>query len=206
MRSRTFGFILFSALCAIVSWYLIHTLFGDTIFWHTQHSTGDILDSLHGVPVYYGTPGGRHLAEDGYNFGLRWQCVEFVKRYYYHHLGHSMPDTWGNAVDFFDSSLNNASLNERRGLLQFKNGNAFKPQEDDILVYRGTRANPYGHVSIVVSVTDEEMEMIQQNLNTEGTTRTKCSLDSTDKGWFAGNYLIMGWLRLPSRHYSPPLP
>jgi hypothetical protein len=48
---------------------------------------------------------GRNVSVDGYNLGLKYQCVEFVKRYYYQHLGHKMPDTYGHAKDFFDRNV-----------------------------------------------------------------------------------------------------
>jgi len=48
--------------------------------------------------VYYngsvGHVSGRNLVPDGYNPGLKYQCVEFVKRYYYQHLNHKIPDSY----------------------------------------------------------------------------------------------------------------
>ncbi|MFA0963395.1 hypothetical protein AB9P05_16445 [Roseivirga sp. BDSF3-8] len=48
---------------------------------------------------------GRNLTPDGYNLGLKYQCGEFMKRYYYLHLNHKMPDSYGHARDFFNPSL-----------------------------------------------------------------------------------------------------
>ncbi|SUD83261.1 Uncharacterised protein [Stutzerimonas stutzeri] len=55
---------------------------------------------------------GGNLSKDGYNLGLRYQCVEFVKRYYFERHGHRMPDTYGHAKSFFDPSLGDGALNE----------------------------------------------------------------------------------------------
>src|SRR5690606_23830292 len=70
------------------------------------HLVGKPVDSLNGVVVYYNGAVGhvleRNVAADGYNIGLKYQCVEFVKRYYYEHLQHKMPDSYGHAKDFFD--------------------------------------------------------------------------------------------------------
>ena len=38
---------------------------------------------------------GRSIGPDGYNMGLRYQCVEFMKRYYLERLGHRMPTRSG---------------------------------------------------------------------------------------------------------------
>ena len=70
---------------------------------------GDKVDSLNGVFVYYnhsvGNVSGRNTTADGYNLGLKYQCVEFVKRYYYENLNHKMPNSYGHAKDFFVTYL-----------------------------------------------------------------------------------------------------
>src|SRR5690606_35208838 len=90
-----------------------------------EYEWGDRVDSLHGVYVYYngsvGNVKGRNLAPDGYNLGLKYQCVEFVKRYYYEHLEHKMPDSYGHAKDFFDNAVGDGKLNKRRALIQYNN-------------------------------------------------------------------------------------
>ncbi|WP_445355990.1 CHAP domain-containing protein [Microbulbifer sp. EKSA008] len=123
---------------------------------NTAYSVGEIIDSLHGVEVYYN--GGvnnveeRNTSEDGYNLGLRYQCVEFVKRYYYERFGHRMPDTFGHARDFFDLTVQHGSVNTKRGLLQFHNQGNTPPNIGDIVVYSPSLFNPYGHVAIVSMV------------------------------------------------------
>ena len=92
---------------------------------------GEAIDSQDGVAVYYnggvGHREGRNLAPDGYNLGVKYQCVEFVKRYYYQHFNHKMPDASGHAADFFDAKLADGELNKARGLLQFRNGGSSAP-------------------------------------------------------------------------------
>src|SRR5690554_6276683 len=71
---------------------------------NSDFSIGQRIDSLNDVFVYY-NGGVDHVSErntttDGYNIGLKYQCVEFVKRYYYEHLNHKMPDSYGHAKDF----------------------------------------------------------------------------------------------------------
>ncbi len=69
-------------------------------------SIGKTLDSFNNVAVYYnGSVENiveRNTTPDGYNLGLKYQCVEFVKRYYYEYYHHKMPDSYGNAIDFYD--------------------------------------------------------------------------------------------------------
>src|SRR5690554_774597 len=123
----------------------------------TKHlKIGDKLDSLNGVYVYYNSNvsnvSGRNTTTDGYNLGLKYQCVEFVKRYYYEHLNHKMPDSYGHAKDFFDNTVTDGQLNKKRNLIQYRNPSQTKPKVDDLLIFGGSIFNKYGHVAIVSNV------------------------------------------------------
>jgi len=163
--------------------------------WNGQ-KTGRVIDSYKKVPVYdnglfFWRSHGKNYAADGYYLGQKWQCVEFVKRFYYDAKGHKMPDVMGHAKSFFDESLPDNTLNSRRGLLQFHNGSTHKPQADDLLVFTDTR---YGHVGIVTRVDENSLEIIQQNILSG--SRQKFTMTVTN-----GHYFITaprqpaGWLR-----------
>ena len=82
---------------------------------------------------------------DFYYYGYKWQCVEYIKRFYYEAKGHKMPDVYGNAKDFFDANVEHGTLNEKRGLIQYKNGEDEKPKIDDILVFTDTTLWTYSN-------------------------------------------------------------
>lgn len=107
---------------------------------------GTIVDSLNGVYVYYNggvnQNSGRNVV-DGYNIGMKYQCVEFIKRYYYEHYHHKMPHSYGHARSFFDKKISNGEMNVSRGLIQYKNGERILPQIGDIVVFDGYLFNPY---------------------------------------------------------------
>ena len=69
---------------------------------------GSEIDNYNGIPVYYNgyftNTFGRNTTDEGYNLGLKWQCIEFVKRYYYEVYDHKMPDSYGHAKDYFEYS------------------------------------------------------------------------------------------------------
>ncbi|WP_233896945.1 CHAP domain-containing protein [Tenacibaculum piscium] len=161
---------------------------------------GDKIDSLHGVVVYYngqvGTVKGRNRAKDGYNIGLKYQCVEFVKRYYYEYLHHKMPNSYGHAKDFFNKKIKDGNLNKARNLIQFTNASRSKPKVNDLLVYGGTIYNKYGHVSIVSKVNDGKIEIIQQNPGVLGKSRVAFGLKKENNRWKIKNNQILGWLRM----------
>lgn len=162
-----------------------------------RYEFGEAIDSLNHVKVYYngatGTIHGRNLAPDGYNLGLRYQCVEFVKRYYYEQYHHKMPNVYGNAVDFFNPQLTDAQLNEDRGLIQYSNPSHSKPVIGDLVVYSGG----FGHVAIVSEVRNDEVQIIQQNGGIGAPTRVWYDLIVTEGMFRIDNSRILGWLRMP---------
>lgn len=156
---------------------------------------GAPIDSLHGVVVHHnggmGNVSGRNIV-DGYNVGLRYQCVEFVKRYHLERFGHRMPNSYGHAKDFFDPAVRDGGLNGDRGMVQFSNPSTTKPEAGDLLVLDAWTGNPYGHVAIIAEVGDGEVEVVQQNT---GSTRDRFDLDLVDGRWRIGNRRVRGWLR-----------
>lgn len=162
-------------------------------------SVGHQIDSLNGVFVYYngGVDNviGRNLTVDGYNLGLEYQCVEFVKRYYYEHFNHKMPNSYGHAKDFFDKKIADGQLNDQRNLKQYTNLSKTKPKIGDLLIYKSTIFNKYGHVAIVSKVNDNNIEIIQQNPGPFGKSRESYRLHNKDGKWEIKNERILGWLR-----------
>lgn len=170
---------------------------------NTEHSIGEQIDDLNGVAIYFNggvnTVEGRNLTPDGYNLGLRYQCVEFVKRYYFERHDHRMPDSYGHARDFFDPSLMDGGHNVRRAMLQFRNGSSTQPAPDDLLVFEPWLFNRYGHVGIVASVGGGVLEIAQQNPGPFGQSRERFPVVQRDGKWFIEHSRVLGWLRLEAQ-------
>ena len=158
-----------------------------------------VVDVYNGVNIYYNgniaNVNGRSVTKDGYNLGLKYQCVEFVKRYYYENLNHKMPDSYGNAKEFFDQSLSDGAYNQARGLTQYSNKSLSKPAEGDILVFNGNQYNAYGHVAIISKVFSDKIEMVQQNPGPRNSSRAIIPLVNRDGIWELRGADILGWLR-----------
>jgi hypothetical protein len=157
---------------------------------------GKTLDRYRGVPVYdnglfFFRSYGRNYSKDGYYYGQKWQCVEFIKRFYCDAKGHKMPDLMGHARSFFDEAISDGALNPRRGLVQYRNGLSEKPRPDDLLVFTDTK---YGHVGIVTETGENFMEIIQQNILAH--TRQRLSLVVSNGHFFVTEpRRPAGWLR-----------
>jgi surface antigen len=160
---------------------------------------GDKVDSLNHVYVYYNGSVGhvlnRHVAKDGYNLGLKYQCVEFVKRYYYEFYKHKMPNSYGHAKDFYNSKIADGAYSADRDLLQYQNPSLSKPKVGDLLIFDGHVFNPYGHVAIVSKVFDNEIEIIQQNPGPSAPSRVVFELKFENNKWLIDKSDLLGWLR-----------
>lgn len=163
----------------------------------TGMAPGTPIDSLHGVLVYHNggmdATHGRHVV-DGYNVGLKYQCVEFVKRYYLERFGHRMPESYGHAREFFAPEVPDGGTNPDRGLVQYTNPSAVPPAVGDLLVLGPWPGNPYGHVAIVSAVEGKRLEVVQQNTVSP---RDRYRLVEKDGHWRVGNARVLGWLRMP---------
>lgn len=163
-----------------------------------KHAVGDHIDSLNNVIVFYN--GAVNNVEerntvDGYNLGLKYQCVEFVKRYYYEYYKHKMPDTYGHAKSFFLQDLKDGAINPQRNLRQYTNPGGSKPRVGDVVVMKGTVFNEYGHVAIISEVEQSRIQIIQQNPGPFTSSREWFELTTENGLWRIKNDLIMGWLR-----------
>lgn len=177
--------------------FIVAVIFIAGIFYFVdRRRIGTEIDSYKGVPAYYnGTlytkSHGANYSKDKYYFGQKWQCVEYVKRFYYVVKNHRMPDGYGNAKDFFEPGIMQSDMNKKRGLLQYINGGNMKPAPDDLLVFTDTE---FGHVGIITKVGKNYIEIIQQNVY--GKTRAKYSLKNINGNYFIGEKRKpAGWLR-----------
>ena len=193
---KTKAIILISVLLAIS---LITCHFAKKFNLNSKYEIGQAVDSLNGVIVYYNGgvdhSAGRNVSADNYNIGQKYQCVEFVKRYYYQHLNHKMPDAFGHAKDFYEQDVADGQVNEKRALLQFSNGSSVKPEPDDLLIFSGSLFNRYGHVAIISLVSNTAVEIIQQNPGPFGKSREVFPLQNKGNKWYIDNDKVLGWLR-----------
>lgn len=107
-----------------------------------------------------------------------------------------MPDSYGHAKSFFDSEIQDGEINKQRDLFQFTNPSNTKPAVSDLIVMDGSISNKYGHVAIVSEVTENNIEIIQQNPGPRASSRKRIKIKQTYDGkWKIESSRILGWLR-----------
>jgi len=158
---------------------------------------GEIAHTYNNIPIYSNGEAtykshGKHYAKDGYYYGKKWQCVEFIKRYYHHAHNHHMPDTYGHAKDFYDTSLPHGKNNPSRNMVQYKNNSSEPPKPNDLLVWNSGK---FGHVAIITQVTKNSITVVQQNVKNHA-IQTIPYVKKNKTHQIITNPPPVGWLRL----------
>jgi surface antigen len=132
----------------------------------------------------------------------KYQCVEYVKRFY---------DTLTD-IDVSKWTGNASTYDNKPGLTFYSNGSYFIPQPGDILVFSGGN---YGHVAIVMSFSTStgQLQMIHQNWSKDTAYKTitaqlRWEYKSTIFYLYVtipamGSYTCKGWSR-PSLRLAAP--
>ncbi len=152
---------------------------------------GTKVGSYNGVDAYSNGSNGyvsyQYNYYNNYNTGMKWQCVEYVNRYY--KAIYNKQITGGNANTYYS----NASS---KGLNSAKNGSSTKPKTGMILCSNG---GSYGHVAIIREVGSNYVKVIHQNWSNSSSDNSK-QLSMTVKNGkytisgFSSSYPVQGWL------------
>lgn len=144
---------------------------------------------LYGDPVAY--------PQKNISYDLRFQCIEYVKRYYWQRHKIMFPivtdDCAYNALD---------DWNDFKGVKQYKNGKTcVKPKPGDIIIFAATKSNPYGHIAIINRVSDNMICFVQQNWPGESSGQVEYQINKygfVEIEKYYG-YEILGWLGISSK-------
>lgn len=167
----------------------------------TGQPFGTALGSFNGVIAY---SNGIDTAGTYGTYGLEYQCVEYVNRYYATYL--KLPNMKGNG----NANLLFSNLPSKYNLTQFTNKiSSTPPQVGDILCFSGG-TDGKGHVAIVRALSSNQVTVIQQNVTEDyRDTSFAYSLSindgkySIDASRLGATYKCQGWLRAP---YTPAAP
>jgi surface antigen len=122
-------------------------------------------------------------------YGYKYQCVEYVNRYFVVAKGKSNMKGTGNAKDYCSGRPS--------GVTVYTNTNATKPATGDFLVSNG---GTYGHIAIVRSVGSSSISVIHQNWSNTSSDNSKSLTMSLSGGkytvsGFSSSYPVTCWGR-----------
>lgn len=143
-------------------------------------------------------------------YGLEYECVELVNRYYVQVLGYRNLTRTGDADSYFWS----ASAKE---LKAFPNGGSVAPAVHDILVFDGAPTDgQVGHVAIIVEVDElngtvtfieQNMKVFADRMFERDVWKDTLPLRHLGDQWFVDQssypFPIAGWSRLLDQPVSP---
>lgn len=157
---------------------------------------GKVLGEYKGVPVCYNVCNESNRKDFLYfyktsNYGLRWQCVEYVKRFYAEemkfNINYKPPSA--KAKDYYTTQT---------GLITHVNGGTEPPRQNDIIVF-DKKGDDFGHIAIISNVIGNKVTIVQQNVIDSWTDT--CTYN--DKTKTVGScpslpgYYVLGWMRNP---------
>lgn len=171
---------------------------------YTSTQYGKVLGSYNGTIIYsngntsiWNKPYNKANA-GGYNTGIKWQCVEFVNRYYFEHYNMKIRIEGKHANQYYSTA-------NQRGLVAYPNGGSEPPKVGDIICFGGgpkdKDGNQFGHVALITEVSGSKIRVAQQNVGVSthinflferkpGNIIDPTNLDKNKKRFFT-----QGWLR-----------
>ena len=149
-------------------------------------------------------------------YGLRYQCVEFARRWLIHATGVTFSDV-GMAYDVFDMPYAIRVKDEEMvPWTNIPNGSTERPVPGAVLIWnKGGKFRHTGHIAIVVDVSDEWVRVAEQNVDDtywpRGQNWARQLNVEYDKA--KGTYFIQevdgsirGWKHLPKDFVPDPIP
>lgn len=163
-----------------------------------QQPYGTLLGYYNGVSVY--SNGNINYVSNEYNYyngtntGMKWQCVEFVNRFYLLIFNKNIRIAGTNANEYHGSAT-------QRGLYPYSNISSIPPAINDILCFGGGSSG-YGHVVIIREVGYNYVKIAQQN-GTNNYSDTSFTLTMTiENGLYnisasnlSSSLYVQGWLK-----------
>lgn len=114
---------------------------------------GQQVGDLDGVAIYSNSDVGKPATQPSWSYGLKWECVEFARRYTSKQYGRTLPRVT-SAVDFWTASGMPTDLR------RVSNGGVELPQKGDLPIMAN---GGHGHVVVVASASSSSVTIAQQN-------------------------------------------
>jgi trypanothione synthetase/amidase len=102
--------------------------------------------------------------EDGFQTGMKWQCVEFARRWLLHRKGLILPDVYfAHHIFYIPHVFDAQDITKTVPVRPVRNGTSAKPTADTLIIYSTQLGSFPGHVGVIVDVGDNYVRVADQN-------------------------------------------
>lgn len=132
--------------------------------------------------------------------GLKWQCVEYCRRFLITMFGITFSKV-DNAYDIFDLSHFKLTDSRQKVIIEkYLNGCSLKPKQYDLLIWNKYYHNETtGHVAVITRVTQDYVYICEQNFDNKSWKSKKYSRKIkyiySDNQYYILDSCILGWIR-----------
>ena len=142
--------------------------------------------------------------------GIKWQCVEYARRWLFIHKGCVFGDVDG-AADIWNLTTVQRVVDQK--IFIFKshpNGSPSPPQNESLVIYTRSSADiPYGHVSVIVDVLPDYIRVAEENYDpyywSGNYSRQIPYVLRQGMYYIEDNYPIFGWMTVEDDNQTKPL-
>ncbi|CAF1138528.1 unnamed protein product [Adineta ricciae] len=138
----------------------------------------------------------------GVFMGIKWQCVEYARRWLFQRKGCSFASVEG-AADMWTQLDEVQRVEDKRcfPLRKYPNGSPSRPANESLLIYnRSATSMPYGHVAVIVDVLSDVIRVAEENWDFYywmGNYSREIPYELISGGYFIrDNYPIIGWMSI----------
>ena len=168
----------------------------------------------HGTSIF------KHKHQNGFYYGVKYQCVEFSRRWLIHALGVTFGDV-GMAYEIFELPYaTRISDRSRIPWNNIRNGTSPRPVPGSVLIWEeGGEFRHTGHVAIVTEVSDNWVRVAEQNVEDvfwpDGRDYARELIAEYNKEndtfyihevWGRHGGEVLGWKNLPEDFIPEPIP
>lgn len=144
---------------------------------------------------------------DGVFMGMKWQCVEFARRWTFIRKG-SIFESVDGAEDIWTKIKSIERLSDKKQIpvKHHPNGSPSPPTNESYLIYSRQKDMPFGHIAVIVDVQQDRLRLAEQNYlfhRWQFNYSREIVWKRQDGRYFVDDeYRIIGWIELTDQQTS----
>ena len=142
--------------------------------------------------------------------GLKWQCVEFARRWLLLQCSCTFPSVADAAEMWLEiTHVERVTDGQHLPVKKHPNGSSTKPKCGAFLLYPRGEEIPFGHIAVICQVGENFIRVVEQNYQFRywrGDFSREIPMIYRDGGYFLEDYYqIYGWMDIINQHELTPL-